>query len=80
MVIPDALNVGKFAAYQESIRILYIVDDDFRIMCNDYCISKIYIEKCQEKILENAKSKEEYENLFRELEKEILNYIKDNEV
>lgn len=79
MVIPKALNVEKFAAYSDSIRILYLVDDDFRIMCNDYCTSKIYIEKCQEKIHEDEKSKEEYENLFTELEKEILRYIKNNE-
>lgn len=80
MVIPEALNVQKFAAYQESIRILYLADDDFRMMCNDYSISKIYIEKCNEKIQENAEYKEEYENLFTELEKEILNYIKNNKI
>lgn len=79
MVLPEALNAEKFAAYHESIRILYLADDDFRIMCNDYCISKIFIEKCKKKILENTEFKKEYENLFTELEKEILKYIKDNQ-
>ncbi|MBS7234002.1 hypothetical protein KHA90_23630 [Flavobacterium psychroterrae] len=80
MVIPEALNTEKFAEHKDSIRILYLADDDFRIMCNDYCTSKIYIEKCKEKIQENAEYKVEYEHLFTELEKEILRYIKNNEI
>jgi hypothetical protein len=80
MIIPEALNAEKFAVHKESIRILYLADDDFRILCDDYSTSKIYIDMYKKKIREDTKCKEECEDLFTELEKDILKYINDNEI
>jgi hypothetical protein len=78
MPIPEVLNIEKFASHKELIRILYLVDNDFKIMCDDYNMSKICIEKYQEKLVQDVGSKKEYEDLFVELEKEILIYINKN--
>lgn len=78
MPIPEVLNIEKFASHKELIRILYLVDNDFKIMCDDYSMSKICIEKYQEKLVQDVGSKKEYEDLFVELEKEILIYINKN--
>jgi hypothetical protein len=78
MPIPEVLNIEKFASHRELIRILYLVDGEFKSMCDDYSMSKFCIEKYQEKLVQDVGVKKEFENLFDELEKEILIYIKRN--
>lgn len=75
MSIPEKLYSEKLSNYQESIKVLYLVDDDFKSMCDDYCCSKINVEKYTKKIKENFHLKAEYENLTKELEAEIVQYI-----
>ena len=75
-MIPKALNSKKFAEHMESIEILYLVDDEFKAICDDYSVSKTNMEKYRKKAEEDAQYKAEYENLSIELEKEILRYLK----
>ena len=74
-MLPAGLNITQFAEYMEAIKRLYTVDDDFKALCDDYVTSKNKIEKLKEKTLENMRNELEYEQLSRELEKEILEYV-----
>ncbi len=78
MAIPEKLYSEKLSNYQESIKVLYLIDDDFKSMCDDYCCSKLNIEKYKKKMEDDFHMKVEYENLTKELEEEILMYIVKN--
>lgn len=78
MSIPEKLYSEKLSNYQESIEVLYLVNDDFKSMCDDYCCSKLNVEKYRKKILEHFHLKAEYENLTKELEDEIVLFIQKN--
>ncbi|WP_456312510.1 hypothetical protein [Pseudomonas shirazensis] len=75
MSLPNELYNAKFAAYLDSLKILYLVDDKFKIICDDYCRSKLNSEKYKKKFEKNFKQKLESENLSKELEEEILIYL-----
>ena len=75
MSIPEKLYSEKLSSFQESIKVLYLVDDDFKSMCDDYCCSKINVEKYKEIMRDNFQRKVEYENLTKELEDEIILYV-----
>lgn len=75
MSIPEKLYSEKLSNYQESIKVLYLVDDNFKSMCDDYCCSKLNVEKHKQKMQENFYLKAEYENLTQQLEDEIVKYI-----
>lgn len=75
MSIPEKLYSEKLSSFQESIKVLYLVDDDFKSMCDDYCCSKINVEKYTQILQENFQRKVEYENLTKELEDDIIHYI-----
>ena len=74
-MIPKALNISQFAEYIETIKKLYEVDDDFKILCDDYMKSKTSFEEFRDKSLETKQMKLEYKRLSRDLEKEILEYV-----
>lgn len=75
MSLPNELYNSKFAEYIESLKILYLVDDKFKTMCDDYCVSKVNTEKYRKKFEKDFRHKLEYENLSKELEEEILIYL-----
>jgi hypothetical protein len=75
MPIPQELYNAKFAEFMESIKILYLVDDKFKTMCDDYCQSKIKTEKLKKKFEKSFNQKLKCENLSNELEEEILFYL-----
>ena len=75
MPIPPALDIEEFAEYKEVINRLYLIDDDFKALCDDYSMSKMHIEKINAKSLEDKQRKIEYQQLSLELEKEILDYV-----
>ena len=75
MSIPEKLYSEKLSNYQQSIKVLYLVDDDFKNMCDDYCCSKLNVEKHNQIMQENFHLKVEYENLTKELEDDIVRYI-----
>lgn len=74
-MIPRALNISRFAAYMETIRMLYQVDEEFKILCDDYLISKENLERFREKSIEDKQLELEYTRLSWNLEKEILDYV-----
>jgi hypothetical protein len=76
MQIPEAFNIEPFAEYTETIRMLYLADDDFKSLCDDYIISKLNMEKYRGQSRENVRSVMEYQQLAQDLEKEILEYIR----
>ncbi|MDR7371354.1 hypothetical protein [Flavobacterium aquidurense] len=78
MSIPEKLYSEKLSSYQESIKVLYLIDDDFKSMCDDYCCSKLNIEKYKQKMQQDFHMKVEYENLTKELEEDIVLYILKN--
>lgn len=75
MSVPEELYNAKFAEFMESIKILYLVDDKFRIICDEYCTSKTETVKFQRRLEKNFTQKLKLENLSKELEEEILFYI-----
>lgn len=77
MDIPSALNNEIFAKDMESLIVLYLADDEFNAICNDYCISKMNLEKYMQKLEEDAQCKLDYETVSKELEEEILRFIRE---
>ncbi|MGO4770479.1 hypothetical protein ACEN2I_02365 [Flavobacterium sp. W22_SRS_FK3] len=75
MSVPEELYNAKFAEFMESIKILYLVDDKFKSICDEYCTSKIETVKFQKRLEKNFNQKLKLENLSKELEEEILFYI-----
>jgi hypothetical protein len=75
MSLPNELYNAKFAEYIESLKILYLVDDQFKSICNEYCSSRTKTEKYKKKFEKNFRNKLEFENLSNELEEEILIYL-----
>ncbi|QLC64762.1 hypothetical protein LPB248_00220 [Flavobacterium sp. LPB0248] len=78
MSVPSALQNEKFANCQESIKILYLVDDKFKCICDDYCTTTDKVEIFKKRIEEDFRNRIDYENLAKELEEEILFYISNN--
>jgi hypothetical protein len=76
MQIPEAFTIEPFAKYTETIKMLYLADDDFKSLCDDYIISKLNMEKYKGQSRENVFSVMEYQQLAQDLEKEILEYIR----
>lgn len=75
MSLPDELYNVKFAEYFESMRKMYLLDDRFKNMCDDYCNSIVNAEIYKKKLEKNFRQQLECENLAKELEEEILFYI-----
>lgn len=75
MSLPEQLYNSKFAEYLESIKIMYLVDDRFKTICDEYCTSKMNTEKFRRKFENDFQHQLKHENLAKELEEEILFYI-----
>lgn len=76
--IPDELYNVKFAAYFDSMKELYILDQKFKVICDAYCVSTAKTELYKDRSEKNYRRKMKFENLSRELEEEILFYIMRN--
>ena len=76
MPIPRELNTAQFAEHMDDIRILYLADEDFKSLCDDYCTVKISLEKFIGTSSNDLQRKLEYKNLSVELENEILHYVR----
>ena len=76
MPIPLELNNGQFAEYMDAIRILYLADEDFKSLCDDYCTVRTSIEQFKGTSVRDTERASEYEDLSVELAKEILYYVK----
>lgn len=75
MSLPDEFYNVKFSGFMESIKILYIVDERFKEVCDEYCRSKKKTLKFQKKFAKSFNQKLKSENLSKELEEEILFYL-----
>lgn len=75
MSIPNELYNIKFEDYKESLHMLYLVDDRFRLMCEDYCSNKLKTDSFQRKFEKCFQKKLKHETLSKELEEEILIYL-----
>ena len=75
MAVPHFINIEQFSEYKETIELLYSIDDDFKTLCDDYYMSKMYTEKFKNRLLRDMENELEYKRLTQELEKEILEYI-----
>ncbi len=75
MPIPRELNTAQFAEHLDAISILYVADDDFKSLCDDYCTVKTSIEKFQGTSSKDLQRELEYKHLSVELENEILYYV-----
>jgi len=76
MPIPRELNTAQFAEHIDAIRILYLADEDFKSLCDDYCTVKISLEKFKEASSKDLERESEYKHLSVELENEILYYVR----
>ena len=70
-----ALNIIPFAEHLATIEKLYMTDENFKTLWDDYYTSKINLEKFRGKSLEDMRSELEYQQLTTELENEIFNYL-----
>lgn len=75
MSSPSILNDSTFARYNDLIELLYENDENFKILCDDYVISKNHIEKYKQNVLNSLLTGQEFERLSNDLEKEILSYL-----
>jgi hypothetical protein len=76
MPIPRELNNAQFAEHMDAIRILYLADEDFKSLCDDYCTVRTSIEKFEGTSVRDLERASEYKHLSVDLEREILYYVK----
>ena len=68
--------IRKFPDHSASLTDLYCMDEDFRILCEDYLISVSTLEECRLKVLNDRTFENEFLQLSLELEKEILHLLR----
>jgi uncharacterized protein YdcH (DUF465 family) len=76
MPIPRELNNAQFAEHMDAIRILYLADEDFKSLCDDYCTVRTSIEQFNGTSVRDLERASEYKQLSVELQEEILYYVK----
>lgn len=71
------LNILKehFPQQKERIEFLYDNDPDFRTLCSDYILCLQFFQRIRGEVNEKKHSLEEYEEVKRELETEIRQYL-----
>jgi hypothetical protein len=67
--------VNKFPDQATSTIDLYCIDEDFRVLCEDYLTSIQTIEASRLKVLTDRLVENEYIQVALELEKEILHFL-----
>lgn len=75
MLISHGLYNVKLAECLEFIKILYLQDNRFKKICDDYCSSKTNAQVYKRKFEKHLLHTIEFEILSRELEEEILIYL-----
>jgi hypothetical protein len=65
----------RLKADREQVTALYYRDRHFRAICDDYYLSLEHLKKFGRESLEDFKNIKDYEELVRELERELNNYI-----
>jgi hypothetical protein len=63
--------IHRFAGHEFLVRRLYVIDPEFRIICDDYAVAL----RASEVWANDEIRSEDYQSLVRELEEEIFHYI-----
>ena len=69
--------LSKFPEHQGRLTELYNRDEDFRILCEDYLTSVEALERGRQNSIKDKEFEREYLQVFFDLEKEILYYLKE---
>jgi len=75
MAIPHDLFNLKFAEYIDDLKFLYLYDEHFKTICDEYCHNKNKAEIAAQKLRKNMADQLAYSDLSKELEEEILIYL-----
>lgn len=75
MPLSKVYNVIPLAEHLDTIKVLYVTDENFRTLWDDYHTSKINLKKSRERSLEEMRSELEYQQLADDLEAEIITYL-----
>jgi len=67
--------VEKFPDHRATIINLYNKDEDFRTLCDDYLTSAEMLEKHRQNTIKDRQLKNDYSELYIELEKEIIHVL-----
>lgn len=67
--------IERFPAYQMKIIELYDRDQDFRQLCNDYCLSVNMLEAFRKTEPDFKKVQHDYEQVSKDLKKELLQLL-----
>jgi len=67
--------IKRFPAFQGRIIDLYEHDQDFRQLCNDYCLSMNMLEAFRKTEPDFKKVKSDYEQVSEDLKKELLQFF-----
>jgi hypothetical protein len=67
--------IERFPAYQLKIVDLYQRDQDFRQLCNDYCLSENMLEAFRKTEPDFRKVQHDYEQVSKDLKTELLHFF-----
>lgn len=67
--------LSRFPEYEDTIKVLYHFDDEFKSLCEDYFTTRMNAEKFKIRATENRVAESEYKSLSKTLEQEIIEYI-----
>lgn len=67
--------VQIFPDFEEKIDFLFQTDEDFRDLCSDYMLCAAMVQNLRKKSIKSTADLEEYEELQRNLEQELLQNI-----
>ena len=65
----------QFPSQTDRIEELYVADEDFRTLCSDYYLCMQQLQQFMKHISETKHTIEEYDNMRKELEKELADFI-----
>jgi hypothetical protein len=67
--------LAKYPDHNAKIIDLYSKDEDFRILCEDYLTIAQSIEKCRLNVIKDKEYKNEFVQVYLDLEKEIIHLL-----
>lgn len=68
-------TLDRFPQYRLKIQDLYLVNEDFRSLCEDYFLCREQLQKIRNKNLTDKLTEIECQKLCLELETELINFL-----
>lgn len=65
----------KFPQQSERIEELYRLNEDFRMLCSDYLLCRMELQKFGQELNEKKLSVKEYKNMQEDLENDLFHFI-----